>query len=220
MDRPWFKFYDTGVPHTLDYPDIPLFGLLEGAAQRFPARTATIYQGARLSYRQLDDLANRFANSLLALGVRKGDRVAILLPNCPQFLISFYGALKIGAVVVATNPLWVEREVEHQMVDCGAETIVVLSRRYPLINNIRQRTRLKNVIVTNIKDYFPPVLKVLYTIARERKEGDRQHLLAGDYNFEQLIHGYPPASPAIEVQASDVAARRAPAREQSSATPN
>lgn len=205
MDKPWFAFYDPGVPHTLEYPAVPLFGLLEEAARRFPTRAAVIFQGATLTYRQIDNLANRFANSLHALGVRKGDRVAILLPNCPQFLISFYGALKIGAIVVATNPLWVEREVEHQMADCGAETIVVLSRRYPLVNSIRRRTALKNVIMTCIKDYFPPAIRMLYTIAREKKEGDRQHLLDGDYDFQHLIQGYPEAAPKIDVQPGDVA---------------
>jgi long-chain acyl-CoA synthetase len=205
MDKPWFTHYDPGVPHTLVYPDIPLHRLLEGAAERFPDRIATIYQGATLTYRQLDNLANRFANTLLALGVKKGDRVAFILPNSPQFLLCYYGALKVGATVVATNPLWVEREVEYQMQDCGAETIVVLSRRYPLVKNIRAKTKLKNVIVTSIKDYFPPVIKLLYTLAREKKEGDRQKLDAGDYDLVQLIHGYPEARPDVAVKSSDIA---------------
>jgi long-chain acyl-CoA synthetase len=205
MEKPWFAHYDPGVPHQLNYPQIPLFKFLEDVADRFPNRVATIFQGATLTYRQLDGLANRFANTLLALGVRKGDRVALLLPNCPQFLISYYGALKIGAIVVATNPLWVEREVEYQMNDCGAETIVVLSRRYPLIKNIRGRTKLRNVIVTSIKDYFPPILNILYTVAREKKEGDRQELAQGDHDFVRLIHGYPDSRPNMGIKSDDVA---------------
>lgn len=205
MEKPWLKFYDSGVPHTLQYPSVPLHWFLEESARRFPNRAATIFQGARLTYRQLDDLANRFANALLALGVRKGERVAMLLPNSPQFLISYFGALKAGAVVVASNPLWVEREVEHQLVDAGAETMVVFTRRYPLIQNIRQRTKLKNVIATNIKDFFPPLIKLLFTVAREKKEGDRQTLAPGDHHFLQLIHGYPAAAPGVAVASEDVA---------------
>ncbi len=205
MDKPWFKFYDPGVPHNIDYPPVPLHKLLESSAERFPARIALIYQEAKLTYSELNGLANRFANTLLAMGVRKGDRVALLLPNCPQFLISYYGALKAGATVVASNPLWVAREVEHQLQDCGAETIVVLSRRYPLINNVRASTALKRVIVTNIKDYFPPVIKMLYTIAKEKKEGDRHPLQKGDYDFVPLIHGYPDTPPGVDVKSSDVA---------------
>jgi long-chain acyl-CoA synthetase len=205
MDKPWFKFYDAGVPHSLNYPSIPLFRLLEDAAERFPGRTATIFQGARLSYEQIDAQANRFANAVLALGVKKGDRIALLLPNCPQFLIAYFGALKAGAIVVAINPLWVEREVEQQLVDCGAETIVVFSRRYPLIQAIRRRTNLKNVILTNIKDYLPPALRILYTLAREKKEGDRQTLAGGDYDMTTLMNGYPVAAPRIAVRSGDVA---------------
>ena len=205
MDQPWFKFYDEGVPHRLDYPSIPLYRLLEDAARRFPARTATIFQGARLSYSQVDTLSNRFANALCALGVKKGDRVALLMPNCPQFVIAYFGALKAGAVVVATNPLWVEREVEQQLLDCGAETVIVLSRRYPLIQSIRSRTHLKCVIVTSIKDYLPSAQRILYTLLREKKEGDRQTIAQGDFDFVTLLRGYPEASPRIDVNSRDVA---------------
>ena len=203
MEKPWFASYDPGVPLTLDYPRLPLYQFLESAAARFPQRTATIYQGAALTYEQIDEFANRFANALIALGVRKGDRVALLLPNTPQFAMTYYGALKAGAIVVAVNPLWVEREVEHQLADCGAETIVVLSRRYPLIKAIRGRTRLQRVIVTSIKDCMPPLLRTLYSLAREAKEGDRQTLDQGDLDLMQLMKGYPPASPRIDVAWDD-----------------
>jgi len=205
MEKPWLAHYDPGVPHTLDYPKGPLFRLLEQSAERFPDRPATIFMGAKLTYRELNALANRFANALLALGVRKGDRVALLMPNCPQFVISYYGALKAGAVVVATNPLYVEREVEYQLNDCAAETIVAFSHRYPLVKSVRPRTKLKNVIVTSINDFFPPVLRLLYTVAKEKKDGARHPAEKPDHDFLTLIKGYPDAPPKVDVQTDDLA---------------
>ncbi|HWR70276.1 MAG TPA: AMP-binding protein, partial [Dehalococcoidia bacterium] len=135
MEKVWVKNYDKGVPATIDYPQITLHQLLENTAKRFPDSTAIIFPGAlgdayKLNYRQLNDDANRMANALAGLGVQKGDRVALLLPNCPQFVIAYYGALKLGAIVVAFNPLYSPREIEHQLNDCEAKVIIVLSLFY------------------------------------------------------------------------------------------
>ena len=205
MERVWVRHYDPGVPATIDYPRVPLFRLFEQAADRFPDRIATSFFGATLSYRELDALTNRFAHALRDLGVAKGDRVGLLMPNCPQFVICYYGALKAGAVVVATNPLYVEREVEHQFNDAGNETAVVFSRRYPLVNAVRGRTKLKRVIVTSIKDYFPPLLRLLYTLAKEKKEGDRQTLREGDLDLNKLLRYAPDTRTVTDVSADDVA---------------
>jgi len=131
--------YDPGVPRRLVYPDVPLHALLERRAQESPAAVATVFGGAvgrrcvdaPLTYRQLDALADRFAAGLQRLGIRKGDRVALVLPNCPQFVYCFFGALKAGAVVVPTNPLYTAREIRNQFADSGARVVVVLSRLYP-----------------------------------------------------------------------------------------
>ena len=103
-DRPWLQHYDEGVPQTLDYPDIPLFGLLEQAAKNFPDRPCTIFKGAKISYREMDEKSDRLAAGLAALGVKKGDRVGIFMPNTPQFVMAYFAILKAGGVVVATNP--------------------------------------------------------------------------------------------------------------------
>ncbi|MGE5360415.1 MAG: long-chain-fatty-acid--CoA ligase, partial [Bacteroidales bacterium] len=126
-------------------------------------------------------------------------------PNCPQFVICYFGALKVGATVVATNPLYVEREVEHQFNDAGIELAVVFSRRYPLINAVRARTKLKKVIVTSIKDYFPTLLRFVYTIAKEKKEGDRYTLVQGDLDLLQLLRYAPDSAPVVDVGPNDLA---------------
>ena len=166
--------YDTGVPSSLEYPRVPLHALLDDAAESYPNSTATIFFNAKRSYASLMKDTRRFSAGLRALGVKKGDRVAIDLPNCPQFLIAFFGALRIGAIVVPCNPLYTPPELRYQLADAGAETIVVLSRVYPVVKAAREGTKIRNVIVTNIKEEMPPVLRTLFTLAKEKKEGHRQ----------------------------------------------
>jgi long-chain acyl-CoA synthetase len=167
------KNYDAEVPASLEYPAVPLHAILDQAAELYPASTATIFFNAKKSYRSLLADAKRFSAGLRALGVKQGDKVAIDLPNCPQFLVAFYGALRIGAVVVPCNPLYTPPELRHQLADSGAETIVVLSRLYPVVKAAREGTKLRNVIVTNIKEEMPPLLRTLFTIAKEKKDGHR-----------------------------------------------
>ena len=174
VERPWFKFYDPGVPRSPAIPDMPMQAFLDDTARNYPDVPATIFFGATLTYRQISELADRFAAGLQGLGVRKGDRVAIVLPNSPQFVIAFYGALRAGAIVVPTNPLYTPRELTHQFAETGAETVVVLSRLYPAVKAIAAQTpSVKHVVVTNIKEYMPPILRTLFTLAREKKEGHR-----------------------------------------------
>ncbi len=125
----------------------------------------------KLNYRQLNDDANRMANALAGMGVQKGDRVALLMPNCTQFVISYYAALKLGAIVVAFNPLYSPREIEHQLNDCEAKVIIVLSLFYKNVAEVRARTKLEHVVVAYIKEYLPPVSRLLFTLLKEKKEG-------------------------------------------------
>src|SRR5262245_63622 len=159
MLKPWLAHYELGVAPILEYPGLPLHSLLEQTAERYPGRVATIFFGARFTYRALNEAANRFAHALLHFGLRRGDRVALMLPNCPQSLIAFYGALKAGAVVTAINPLYAPRELTYQFTDSEAETLVTLSKFYPTVEAVRGRTALQRVIVTNIKEYFPTALR-------------------------------------------------------------
>ena len=196
-ERPWFTSYDPGVPHTLDYPAIPLHHFLKVTAARHPSAVATIFGAvvahrlleASLTYAELDRLADRFAAGLQALGVRKGDRVGLLLPNCPQFVIAFYGALRAGAVVVPCNPLYTAPELRRQLADSGTETLVALSRLQGVARAARDGTTVRSVILTNIKEYFPPLLRALFTVARERREGYRTTIdpAAGEHLFTDLV---------------------------------
>src|SRR5215212_3352783 len=175
MDHPWLKHYDTRVPPTLSYPDVPMFRLLEDTARTHPRNTATIFFGARLTYREINAQADRLATALRHLGVEKGDRVAIMLPNCPQFVIAYYGALKAGAVVVPTNPLYKAREVAFQLADAGVKTVIALNMFVPTLLEVQDEVGLHNIIVTEIKEYLPPALALLYPL-KERREKTAVHV--------------------------------------------
>jgi len=207
MEKPWLAHYDEGVPHSLEpYPQIPLFHFLEESARKYPNHTATIFKGSKLTYQELNALSDRLAAVLADLGVKKGDRVVLFMPNSPQFVISYYGVLKAGGVVVASNPLYSERELEHQINDCGAETIILLSAFYEKFKRVQPHTGVKNVIVTNIKEYLPPPLRILFTLLKEKKEGHRVTLAAGDHKFQDLLGRYTPADrPPVEVGPDDIA---------------
>ena len=137
--RPWLAAYDPGVPAEIEPPDEPLHAALSAAELRFPARAAIRFFGRAVTYRQLESAANRFANALVALGLHKGDRVALPMPNCPQLVIAYYGALKAGAVVVPTSPLYVESELEHQLADAEATVVVCLSALFGKVQAVRPR---------------------------------------------------------------------------------
>ncbi|MBI5649234.1 MAG: long-chain fatty acid--CoA ligase [Chloroflexi bacterium] len=209
MDKPWIKNYQKGVRAHLDYPPVPMQQLFEDTVAKYPNNPATIYgngsMDAVLTYAALNNLVNRFANALTGLGVKKGDRVAIYLPNCPQYVIAYYATLKLGAIVAPVNPLYTPRELEHQVKDAGAETIIVLSRFYNNVRQVRANTKLKNVIVTNIKEYFKPVLKFLFTLAKEKKDGHRVTLDAGDKWFQDVLASGAATRPNVAVAPDDTA---------------
>jgi long-chain acyl-CoA synthetase len=163
-DRPWNRYYEPGVPASLTYPDSTLGNVLSQTAQKFPDHTALLFFGKKISYSELDSLVNRFAQALAGQGVRKGDRVAIMLPNIPQMVIAYYGTLRTGAIAVATNPLYHEHELEVQLKDSGAETLVAVDMFYPVISPVLPRTGVKRLILCGIKDYLPFPLNLLYPI--------------------------------------------------------
>jgi long-chain acyl-CoA synthetase len=165
LTHPWLRFYEEGVPAHVEIPERPLTWLLDRTASRYPGHTAFIYYGTKLSYAQFSSYANRFAVGLQRLGVSKGDRVAIALPNIPQYAIAFYGALRAGAVVVPTNPLYTEREMQYQLADSGARVLVMLDSFYPVVRAIRKQTALEHVIITSPTDFLPPLLRTLYPLS-------------------------------------------------------
>ena len=205
---PWLSHYDPGVPPSLEpYPSRTLLDYLSDAARAHAKSTAVLFKGTAITYGELDRLSDACAAALGALGVRPGDRVALLLPNCPQFLIAELGAWKIGAIVAPLNPTYTEAELEGPLRDHGIETIVTLTRFYERIKRVQPKTPLTRVIATNIKEYFPPLLRFLFTLVRERKEGDRIRLAPGDHAWAALLearrdHGVPrpavaPSDPAV-----------------------
>lgn len=185
---PWLAHYDEGVPATLaPYPSRTLVDYLADAARDRPRQAALLFKGAALTYGELDRLSDAGAAAFRSLGVRRGDRIALLLPNCPQFLIAEFAAWKIGAIVAPLNPLYTEQELEGPLRENGIETIVTLTRFYGRVKRVQPRTPLSRVIATNIKDYFPPLLRLLFTLAREKRGGDRVTLEPGDRDLSRLL---------------------------------
>jgi long-chain acyl-CoA synthetase len=184
----WIKHYDRDVPWTLmPYPDRTLVEVLAESARQRPTHPALLFQGAAMSYGKLERLSTAFAGALVKLGVKPGDRVALLLPNCPQIILSFFGIWKAGGVVVPLNPLYTERELEHALRESGAETIIVLTPFYAKVKAIQSHTQLRNVIATNIKEYLPPVKRILFTLLKEKKDGHRISLHVGDFWLTNLL---------------------------------
>jgi long-chain acyl-CoA synthetase len=195
-DRPWFKNYEPGLARTLKpYPNKTLFQLVAETAVERPRHTALIFKGRRMSYAELDRLSNDFGNALVALGVKKGDRVALLLPNSPQAVIAQLGAWKAGAIVAPMNPLYTERELEHALNEITAETVVVLNPFYAKVKSLQSRTSVKRVIASNIKDHLSPLLKVLFTVAKEKKEGYRITLDPSDFRMTSLLRKHAGSGP-------------------------
>jgi long-chain acyl-CoA synthetase len=151
----WRRRYQPGVPGDIDIPDIPVTRLLDDAADRYPRRPALIFFGRRLCYRELRKAVDRFADGLHRLGVQPGDRVALILPNCPQMVIAFYAVLRRGAIAVQHNPLYTEEEMLRQLADCGARVAVVLDRSFATVRAVRSRLRLDHIVVTSLVDYLP-----------------------------------------------------------------
>jgi long-chain acyl-CoA synthetase len=164
--RPWLAHYDPDVPPTLRYPEQPLTWLVDEAARTHGTRDALLFYGARLTYVQFATLVDRFAASLLVRGVRPGDRVAICLPNVPQFPIAFFGALKAGAIAVPTNPIYTPSELEHQLIDSGASAIVMLAQFYHTLHAVRDRTSIRQIVLAEVPDFLPPSLAAAYRLQR------------------------------------------------------
>lgn len=207
-EKPWLKNYEAGVPHTIDIVTEPLHTLLEKAAEKYPNNTAMVFRDHKISYKETNELANAVAAALAAHGFKKGDRAVIYMPNSPQFVITYYGILKAGGVVIATNPLYTERELEHQLHDCGAETVFVMSLFYEKLKTVQAagKTNVKRVIVANIKEYLPFHLKVLFTLLKEKKEGHRVTLRDGDIAFQDFLAlGKRSPAPNVKVTGDDIA---------------
>jgi long-chain acyl-CoA synthetase len=216
--RPWLASYPPDVPHSLaPYPERPVWSLLEEAARKFPDSPAVVFPVApmskSLSYRQLVEEAERFAGALAQMGIRKGDRVGLVLPNCPQFVVAFYAIQRLGAVAVGNNPLYTKRELTHQLTDAGIDTLIVLDLLYPLVDSVREDVGLEKVIVTKIGDYLGFPINKLAPLKQKREaehEGRPWPPVPADAevtHWSDLMKGSYPELPPLEVNAKeDVAA--------------
>lgn len=170
-NKPWLKHYPPQIPHTLTFEETSLQQLLKNTAEKYPNKIAIHFNGKELSYQELYDSALKFAGYLQKIGIQKGDRVAIMLPNTPQSVISFYGVMMAGGIVVQTNPMYTERELAFQMKDSGAKAIVALDILFPRIKKIQGETELEHIIITAIKDYLPFPKNLVYPFIQKKQYG-------------------------------------------------
>lgn len=189
--KPWLAHYDSDVPASLvPYPDRTLVDYLDALARDHADKPALLFKGTTVSYGQLDAESTAFAAALSSLGVRKGDRVALILPNCPQFFVAQFGAWKIGAIVVGVNPTYTERELEQILDAVRAETVIALTPFYERVKRAQGRAGTQRVIATSIKEYLPQPLRLLFTLFKEKKEGHRIRLAGGDLWMRDLLRAY------------------------------
>jgi long-chain acyl-CoA synthetase len=195
MEKRWLSHYDEGVPPHIEYPHVPLYQLLEDAAARFPQGICTRFFGKPISYKEMKELSDHFAAGLGELGVRKGDRVALLLPNSPQFVIAYYGLLKAGAVVVPLNPLYSTRELAFHFQDSGTESVVTIPMFLPKAVELSSETPLRRIIYTSLADFMPFPMSLVMGLRERRQRGEVGELPPGVtvVNMKDMLAQAPPA---------------------------
>jgi long-chain acyl-CoA synthetase len=188
LAHPWTRLYDTGTPGSLSpYPAKTLVDYVHDNAAKWPDAPAVVFKGTRLSNVDLVRLSDRFASALVEAGILRGDRVALLLPNCPQFLIAELGAWKAGATVLPLNPLYTGSELIEPLRSAGVKVVITLTPFYERLKAIQPETGVKLVIATSIKEYLPPVVRLLFTVLKEKQGGHRIALQAGDVWFQDCL---------------------------------
>ncbi len=202
-EKIWLKHYPPGVPYEVELPLRSVGQAFDEATEKWAKKTAIIFYGNKISFEELREKADRFANALYQLGVRKGDRVAFLLLNSPEFIISFYGAVKAGAVITPISPVYVSSEIKHQLADSGAEIIICQDILYEGVE--KTGLPLKNVIMTNISESLPKMKRLM---GKSVLRGVYQKMAApspdilkkeGFHQFQDLISQYPPDPPEVEI---------------------
>ncbi|WP_083814728.1 long-chain-fatty-acid--CoA ligase [Ktedonobacter racemifer] len=186
--HPWVRHYEEGVPDLIDLPDESLTWILDDVAKSFPDQTAFIYYNTRITYARFFTLVHAFAIQLQRLGIQPGDRVALSLPNIPQYPIAFFAILKIGAVAVPTNPLYTEHELAHQLSDSGARILIMLDMFYPIVRNARSRIPVEHIIITSVTDYFSPILRALYPLTQLRSKPPSPKLTFKELRADPCLH--------------------------------
>jgi long-chain acyl-CoA synthetase len=187
-----YKFWPYGVFKEMSYPKIPVFQFLKSSARKWPERNVVIFGGMEMTYRELDLLSDRFATALADMGVKKGDRVGIHLPNCPQFAIAYYGLLKVGATFVPISPLLAERELEFELNDAGVETFIGLDMLFAMPQQVIPKTPVKNTIIVSLADSYPPVTAPVKMLSK-------LPVPEGTKDFSEILATYEPEPPEVDI---------------------
>ena len=205
-DKPWLANYEKGVPEFVEYEDVCLPAFLDRSAERFPDRSALNFQGYRIRFRQLKEMVDRFASALSAFGVNRGDRVALLLPNTIPCVAAYYAVLKIGAIAVMNNPLYSDRELDHQFNDSGAKLLVTLDLLGNRMIDLRPKTRIKQIVITSIGDYLPFPKNWLFPLVAKKKKLAADVKPADDvFKWKAVLADHRPNPPAVTLGFEDVA---------------
>jgi long-chain acyl-CoA synthetase len=204
-ERIWHKSYDPQVPPGIDYEPLTLPEALDRSARNYPQQTALLMMGKKITYRELNALVNRLANALRDLGVKKGDKVALLLPNIPQGFIACYAVFRLGAVVVMNNPLYTESELEYQLNDSDSTVAISLDLLIPRILKLKEKTGIRTIISCHIRDYLPFPAKQLFPLV---KKSLHRRPVSGEgvYEFMDLVKKFPDQPPGAEVNLDDLGA--------------
>jgi long-chain acyl-CoA synthetase len=201
LEKPWLNSWPMGVPQSIKYPEVSLGEALRNSATESPDQVAISYYGTRLTYKELDSSVDRFGEALQDLGVKKGDRVGIYLPNIPQFVIAYYGTLRVGGIVVALSPLYKEREIAHILADSGAKVLVAWDNLYHYVQAVKDETKLTTIITTSVRDYLPPILRLLSPL-----KGVKSYACPGAQDMKTLLAKYPGQPKPVEINSkNDVA---------------
>ncbi len=206
QDKPWIAHYEKNVPELIDYEETCIPDFLERTAKNFPDRMALSFQGYEVTYRGLKDMVDRFAACLADFGVKKGDRVAILLPNLIPCVAAYYAILKIGGIVVMNNPLYSDRELEHQFNDSNSKVLITLDLLGNRMIDLRNKTNIIEIIYTSIGDYLPFPKNFLFPLVAKKKKLAASVKPADHvYRWKDLIKKYPPDPPRVNLSFDDIA---------------
>jgi long-chain acyl-CoA synthetase len=206
LSKPWLASYETGVPENVQYETICLPDCLRRSAKAFPDKMALIFQGYRMTYAALDEMVDRFSNCLNDFGVKQGDSVAILLPNVIPCVAAYYAIMRIGAIAVMNNPLYSDRELEHQFNDSGSKVLITLDLLGNRMIDLRSKTGIKQIVITSIGDYLPFPKNLLFPLVGKKKGLAADVKSAEDvYRWKALMTQYAPEPPQVTLNFDDVA---------------
>lgn len=203
-NRPWLKFYSQGMPKHLDYPEVPLYQFLDDSAKNFPNRTALVFYGKKISYQNLKNLSDKFAEALQDLGIKKGDRVAFLLPNSPEFVIAYFGTLKAGAVAIPLNPLYLSEELGYLLADAKPKILVSLKMFAPKLKAVK-KDLVPILIFSDLAAYLPLPLNTLLKIKSWSRSSLKLDFDGQLFNFEKLLEKYSGKYQVVDMQPKNLA---------------